>query len=149
MSVCLFVYIYTTDPTFDERWPQRPRIFIMQGWMETKGGMKGFSLRSFWISCKKKNVVWGRRQTGHYRLKGHSQCQDLFIIIRALVMIQKESRYWQNSAYMSYEGILFYLYSKSHQVLFFSLLVCVWNMVPDLCVTAEKLWKLLAQCHNL
>lgn len=62
MSVCLFVYIYTTDPTFGECWPQRPRIFIIQGWMETKVGMKGFSLQSFWISCKKRCLVGDGRQ---------------------------------------------------------------------------------------
>lgn len=29
--LCMFVYIYTTDPTFSERSPQCPRVFIMQG----------------------------------------------------------------------------------------------------------------------
>lgn len=145
MSVCLFVYIYTTDPTFGECWPQRPRIFIIQGWMETKVGMKGFSLQSFWISCKKHCLVGdGRQDTIDSRdilsakifLSSYVPCDDP----------EGKQILADFCVYMSYEGIwhFVFIYILSHIKCCSSLYWFVFEIwCPIFVLPLKKLWKLI------
>lgn len=113
--------------------------------METKVGMKGFSLQSFWISCKK-TLSCGRRQTGHYRLKGHSQCQDLFIIIRALWWSRRKADIGRLlRIYELWRDLTFcFIYILSHIKCCSSLYWFVFEIwCPIFVLPLKKLWKLI------